>query len=146
MKTFLTLAFLMTSTLSFAATSVCDLSANDRAVIEHNSRFDNAQMSGEDHVIGLMQLHDQRMTLVKACVVEGTNEGILKSDLRELKVFILDELDTEVRELNEAIRVSIENDRMGMATQLMMERDLLILETKNLEAKIDELIRASKRN
>jgi hypothetical protein len=135
----------MTSTFAISAAPSCNLSENDRAVLELNARFDNGEMRGEDHVIGLMLLHDQRMVMVKACVVAGSTTGILKSDLRELKVYIQDELDAKVREINESIRISIENDRMGMATQLMMERDLTILEARNLEGQIDELIKQAAR-
>jgi hypothetical protein len=139
MKRLMTFALLALSLNTFAA-GKCDLSANDHAVNEVNQRMDNAQMRGEDHLIALTELKRERLDLILACVQADLIEGIQKSELKELKEDIKAESDIMVRELNESIRVSIENDRIGMATELMMERDLEILNTQNQIDRINKIL------
>lgn len=135
------IGLLLISLTAIAQPQKCDLSENDSAVDAVNTRMDNAQMRGEDHVIELMRLHRERMVLIEDCMNNDTTGELTKTDLTELKTYINDGLDVRVAELNESIRYQISYDRIGMATELTMERDILILETKNLLAKVDDLIR-----
>lgn len=140
MKAFFFMAVLMVSFTTMANDKGCDLSSNDRAVRELNDRFDNAQMRGEDHLIELIRLERARNSLVAICVENDLTSNLSKSDLNAAKNHVKEELQVKVAELNESIRISIENDRIGMATELMMERDIAILDAKNLIAKIEKLI------
>lgn len=122
------------------AQNTCDLSANNEAVASVNERFDRGMMRGEDHLVELTLLGRERMDLITDCVKEDRISGISLEEFKEVKAYIQLNLDHFVNNINESIRISIENDRIGMATQLMMERDLHLLETKNLLKKIDDLI------
>lgn len=139
MKSLFFLSFLMFTTFAQAAV-VCDLKANDMAVDELNEVFDQAGMSGEDHVIGLKVLYIARLNTIKECLISDVTGGITQEELKDVVIEIQDSLKEYVIEMNEAIRNNVDHDRIGMATELTRERDMQILDTKNLIAKIKKLI------
>ena len=140
MKSMILLTLLMFSSFSFAS-GICDLRANDLAVDALNEIFDRGEMRGEDHVIGLKQLYTARMGLIEACVANDQTYGITKQEL----IDTLDEMDYNLRvyvaEMNESIRIAVENDRIGMATAMTMERDMEVVDKKVLMAKIQKLLK-----
>ena len=140
MKRLMTLALLAFSLTSFAQ-GKCDLSANDQAVNEVNEQMDAGRMRGEDHLVALTELKRERLDLVLVCIQADFTSGIEKSELIELKEDIQIESGIRVRELNDSIKISIENDRIGMATELMMERDLEILNTQNQVDRLNKILK-----
>lgn len=144
MKLLMTLALLVL-TLNVFAAGKCDLSANDQAVNEVNELMDNAQMRGEDHLVALTELKRERLDLILTCIQADLTQGIEKSELIELKEDIQSESDIIVRELNDSIKLALENDRIGMATELMIERDIEILNTQNQLDRINKILEESKK-
>lgn len=142
MKYVILFSILMFASLA-QASSVCDLKANDQAVQDLNDIFDNGEMRGKDHVIGLKVLYEERMLLIEDCVAKNQIAGITKQELIDTLDNIDYNLKVYVEEMNEAIRISIENDRIGMATQMTLERDEEVLKKKTLMAKIKILIKRS---
>lgn len=140
MKRLMTLALLAFSLTSFAQ-GKCDLSANDQAVNEVNEQMDAGRMRGEDHLVALTELKRERLDLILVCIQADLTSGIEKSELIELKEDIQIESGIRVRELNDSIKISIENDRIGMATELMMERDLEILNTQNQVDRLNKILK-----
>lgn len=140
MKRLMTLALLAFSLTSFAQ-GKCDLSANDQAVNEVNEQMDAGRMRGEDHLVALTELKRERLDLILVCIQADLTSGIEKSELIELKEDIQIESGIRVRELNDSIKISIENDRIGLATELMMERDLEILNTQNQIDRLNKILK-----
>lgn len=140
MKRLMTLALLAFSLTSFAQ-GKCDLSANDQAVNEVNEQMDAGRMRGEDHLVALTELKRERLDLILVCIQADLTSGIEKSELIELKEDIQIESGIRVRELNDSIKISIENDRIGMATEFMMERDLEILNTQNQVDRLNKILK-----
>lgn len=127
--------------LQALASGTCDLSANDRSVQEVNDTFDRGEMRGEDHAVSLKLLYTERLQMIADCIRQDKTQGMSKEELKDTLVNIQAELDEYLKDMNAAIQNSIENDRIGMATQLMMERDMHLLEEKNVMAKIEDLIK-----
>ncbi len=140
MKSILVLCLLMGSTLAMAK-NVCDLKANDQAVDAFNAAFDRTEMRGEDHAIGLKDLYTERLVTITACLTNDQTLGITYGEMKDVLVQMQDDLNEYVIDMNDAIQHSIDHDRIGMATELAMERDLHMLETKNLMAKIKKMIK-----
>lgn len=138
MKMFLALSLALFSSLTFAQV-VCDLKMNNEASEELSRRFDHGEMRGEDHAIAMRDLYLERLELIAVCIKEDQSEGLTKDELKDLISFIQGRLASFVEEMNEAIQISIENDRIGMATELARERDLEIAETEEFIKKIEKL-------
>lgn len=139
MKPFIILAALMFSTLSFAQ-KVCDLTENDLKVQEVNDIFDRGEMRGEDHVISLMNLYTERLSLIADCLNKDITQGISNDELKDVIIEIEYKLSVYVKEMNQAIQEAVANDRIGMATQLTFQRDLEVAEKKLFIEKIKKLI------
>ena len=140
MKSFLFASFLMFASLGQAA-GVCDLKANDMAVNELNEIFDQARMGGENHAIGLKILYTSRLDTITDCLNNDAFGGITKEELKDVIEHIQYTLDVYEIEMNEAIRNSVDHDRIGMATELTRERDMQILDSKNLIEKIKKMLK-----
>jgi hypothetical protein len=141
MKFGLVIALFLVSFQAFAQSETCNLSSNDSLVQEVNDRFDRGEMRGEDHAIALKMLYLQRLEDIILCVEADKTKGISKTELQETMEHQESTLKIYLEEINESIRISIENDRIGMATQLMMERDQHVLGVRNLQEKIRKLIK-----
>lgn len=141
MKIGLLIALTFISFQALAQPEACDLSSNDTLVQEINDRFDRGEMRGEDHAVALKMLYLQRLDEIILCVEADKLKGISKTELQDSLEHQDDTLKLYVEEMNESILISIENDRIGMATQLMMERDQHVLEVRNLQDKIRKLIK-----
>jgi hypothetical protein len=127
-----------------AMSGVCDLSTNDQAVQEVNDTFNRGEMRGEDHALALKLFYTERLELVAECVSQDLTKGLTKQELEDTIVQQEEALKEYVEEMNESIRISIEHDRIGMATALTMERDEHIQEVKALQDKIRKLIKELK--
>jgi hypothetical protein len=126
----------------FSAT--CELEMNDKLVQEVNARFDRGEMRGEDHAVALKMLSIQRLEDIIECAKADQLKGITKIEFLDTLDHQDEMLKLYLEELNESIRICIENDRIGMATQLMMERDQHVLEVRNLQEKIRNFIKEMK--
>lgn len=142
MKALLMAMLISTSFQALAA--VCDLSSNDQAVQALNDAFDRGEMRGEDHAIGLKLYYVERLDLIAECVTRDFNHGLTKNELEDTILQQESALKDYVEEMNESIRLSIENDRIGMATALTMERDEHVSEVKELVKKIRRLLKEIK--
>jgi hypothetical protein len=98
-------------------------------------------MRGEDHLIQLTEARRDRSVLIEACLNKGETEGLSKDDLEATKDDIKSNLQASLEEFRLQIELEIANDHMGMATELMMERDMERLRVANLIALIDSLIK-----
>ena len=141
MKFGLLLTLMLISLQALALPETCDLSANDSLVREINDRFDRGEMRGEDHAVAMKMLYIQRLENIIACVEEDKVRGITKAELQDSLDHQAYSLKIYLEEMNESIRINLENDRVGMATELMMERDQHVLEVRNLQDKIRNLIK-----
>jgi hypothetical protein len=139
MKSLLFVSFLMFATLAQAVV-VCDLKENDAAVDELNEIFDQARMGGEDHAIGLKILYTARLDAISDCLNNDAVGGISKEELQDVVEHIQNNLIVYIEEINADILNSENHDRIGMATELTRERDLHIVDTKKLIAKIKKII------
>lgn len=119
----------------------CDLSANDEQVQEINDRFDRGEMRGEDHVIALKFSYEQRLGMIAECVIGNRINGVKRAELLDTLEDQESQLKIYLEEINDSIRISVENDRIGMATQLMMERDLHVAEVRTLQDKIRTILK-----
>ena len=137
MKTLFSLLILLSTSMVFSA--VCDLSENNRRIDKLNRQFDEGQMRGEYHLIGLTRARRDRVTLIETCLTHETIEGLSKEDLLAAKEEIQLNLVVAVEDFRVQIEFEISMDRIGMATELMMERDLEKLRVSNLVALIDYL-------
>ena len=140
MKILLVLVLASLSSLSMAQ-GLCDLSANDEAVFDVSTRFDNGEMRGEDHAIALKELSIERLDMISACLKKDRTLGITKEELKDLISLLKDRLAEFVADMNESIQISIDNDRIGMATQLRIERDMEVAEVNLFISKIEKLRR-----
>ena len=141
MKFGLLIALFLCTFQALAQSPVCDLTSNDSLVQEVNDRFDRGEMRGEDHAVALKMLYLQRLDDIILCVEAEKTKGISKAELQDTLEHQEFTLKIYLEEINESIRISIENDRIGMATQLMMERDQQVLKVRNLQDKIRKLIK-----
>lgn len=139
MKYMILIAVFMFSTLA-QASKVCDLSANDQAVEELNDIFNSGHMRGEDHVIGLKFLYEDRMLLIENCVDKNATYGITKQELIDTLDNMEYKLSVYVADMEKAIQLAIDMDRIGMATELRMEMDEEVELKTTLMAKIKKLI------
>ena len=139
MKSLMSLIILLTSSMSWA--TVCDLTANNNRIAELNRQFDAGNMRGEEHLIELTLARRDRATQVENCLLNDMTEGLSRADLLNTKQEIQSNHAVTMEEFREQIEYQISMDRMGMATQLMMDRDLEKLRVANLVALIDRLVR-----
>lgn len=140
MKTFILICLFMATNLAHAQKS-CDLRENDEAVQAINDRFDRAEMSGEDHVIALKELSLSRLESISGCVESNSTKGITQEELKDLIPFLTEGLEQYILEMNQSIQLSIAHDRLGMAAELVHERNLHTRETKKLISKVKSLIK-----
>jgi hypothetical protein len=138
MKTFIISLTLMASLTSFA--QVCDLSSNDRAVIEINESLNQGGMRGEDHINELKRLQEDRLDLIIECLRNEEDKGLTRQELNDTRKYLDQSLNLQIEALDETINNNILHDRMDMVIQLRMERDILLLETRNLQSRIDNII------
>jgi hypothetical protein len=139
MKTLVSLIILLSSLSAWSAT--CDLSLNDARLQGINRQFDEGELRGEDHLIQLTLARRDRAGLVEICLGKDENENLSKEDLEATKENIQSNLSAFIEEHRVQIEFEIAHDRIGMATQIMMERDKEKLRVANLMALIDSLIK-----
>ncbi|GEM_PF-4307770 len=64
-------------------------------------------------------------------------KGVAKSELQDLRQLMQKDSESKVKTLNKWITVSIEREQITAATELLMERDMEVLNTQNRLAKIN---------
>jgi len=138
MKTLIFSLCLIASIPSFA--QICDLNSNDQAIVEINQRFNQGEMRGEEHLNELKRLQEDRLELIVECLRNEEEKGLTRQELNDTKKYLDDSLNLQIDAIDETIKNNIEHDRIGMAIQLRMERDILLLETRNLQSRIDKII------
>lgn len=139
MKRLIFILALLASFNTFA--QICDLSSNEQAVVEVNESNSRGEMRGEDHLVELKRLQEDRFELIVECLRNEEEKGLARKDLLGTKEFISSSLALQLEALDESIRLNLENDRINIALQLRMERDILLLETRNLESRIDNILK-----
>lgn len=132
------LAFL---SLNALATEKCDLKSNDQAVDEVNERMDNGRMRGEDHLIALTELYRERLQLINSCVEAETTQGVTQEELIDLREDIKSDSSIVIERLKQEIKKAIESNQIELATRLMIERDLELINTANRVDRINKLIK-----
>lgn len=139
MKTLVSLIILLSSLSAWSAK--CDLRLSDSSIEGINRQFDEGELRGEEHLIQLTLARRDRAGLVEICLGKDEIENISKEDLEATKDNIQANITAFIEEYRVQIEFEIAHDRIGMATQIMMERDKERLRAANLLALIDSLIK-----
>lgn len=138
MKRIIFILSLIGSLNSFA--QVCDLSSNYLDIINVNESFNQGEIRSEDKMVEIKRLQEDRFELIIECIRNDENKGISRQELLGTKKFLIDSLNLQIEVLDQSIKINLDHHRTEMALQLRMERDILLLETRNLEARLDSIL------
>ena len=83
------------------------------------------------------------LALLSLSAFASGSESLLmkRNQLLNLKVNLKEQSALQVKTLNQSIKMSLKNERIEEAQELMMERDLEILNTMNKTDRIDRLVK-----